>query len=722
MPGRNPQKILSNYMNGTLNKYANLVSMLIFLAVLFVSCDAQNPMLDSKIAPEAFSEHNQLKLITTQEGMYLVSLSDLGWGEDAIESVSLTHKGQPVSFLVDEHGIEQNIIFFGQPPDSIYTPENVYILQRNLEFAHQMSSQVVSEPDLPEIDQFISTLHFEQNNIYTPKIDNGSPWHWNKIIAPQSQTIEVDLPYATGGPGSLRVAFYGITTSPTSPSHHVRVHVNGNYVSEAAWDGQAWFIIDARIPENVLVDGINTIEIEATGDIDARIDIVNLDWIEIEYRKSSLEIKPQEIFQVSEIPVLIAGFSEPLDIFDIFNPINVSRFEVPKNQQGSIIFQGEPDHRYIAVHSDGYLNLENILPVNLFPNLRAEPGADYLAIGQKELLEPLEELLDYRAEHGLSTLAIPIESVYDQFNGGLAEPAAIQQFLKFAVSNWTEPPKYVLLVGDASYDFLGYQTPINDRFVPTFMVKTVFGGETGSDVIMTQVNGDPWPDLAIGRVPARTIEQVESFVSKTISFERNSPLSEWNRSILAIADGQEPRFKSDAISFINHFPEDYQSQFIAPEPGFEGANQEIRSEIENGKLLTAYFGHGSINMWGKDSLFNTDDIADMTNVDRQSLILNFTCLTGLFTHPTEESMAESLLLNPNGGAVAVLAPTSPTLPTDQTFLSDALIEAMFQEHTARLGDILLYAWRKVPTNSESAVDVMQTFLLFGDPALLLPVR
>jgi hypothetical protein len=228
--------------------------------------------------------------------------------------------------------------------------------------------------------------------------------------------------------------------------------------------------------------------------------------------------------------------------------------------------------------------------------------------------------------------------------------------------------------------------------------------------------------LAIGRVPARTVEQVESFVSKTLSFERISPLSEWNRSILAIADGHEPRFKSDALNFTDQFPKNYQTQIIVGEPRIENANEEITAEIENGKLLTAYFGHGSINMWGKDSLFNTDDIADMTNIDSQSLILNFTCLTGLFTHPTEVSMAESLLLNPNGGAVAVLAPTSPTLPTDQSILSDALIEAMFQEQIARLGDILLYAWRKVPTDSGSAVDVMQTFLLFGDPALLLPER
>jgi hypothetical protein len=125
-------------------------------------------------------------------------------------------------------------------------------------------------------------------------------------------------------------------------------------------------------------------------------------------------------------------------------------------------------------------------------------------------------------------------------------------------------------------------------------------------------------------------------------------------------------------------------------------------------------------MWGKDSLFTTQDSADLENNEQLSIVWNFTCLTGLFTHPTEESLAESLLFNPNGGAVAVLAPTSPTLPGDQTFLSDALVEALIQNPLYRLGDITLYAWQQAPMQSPGTIDVMQTFLLFGDPALQMP--
>jgi len=84
-----------------------------------------------------------------------------------------------------------------------------------------------------------------------------------------------------------------------------------------------------------------------------------------------------------------------------------------------------------------------------------------------------------------------------------------------------------------------------------------------------------------------------------------------------------------------------------------------------------------------------------------------------------DSLAETLLWQAGGGAVAVLAPTSLTLATDQTFLSRPLAEALLQDRAPTLGEAVLQAQRQVPTEGAGTRDVMQTFLLFGDPALRL---
>jgi len=440
----------------------------------------------------------------------------------------------------------------------------------------------------------------------------------------------------------------------------------------------------------------------------------------VEYPRPTDSFGAQEIFRVPGGAVQLQGWEGTRFLYEVGEDAQITRLTFPSEAGDAPILQGNPEKRYIAVVADGFLSPQSIQPLTLSPDLRAVEGADYLAIGDPGLLEPLAPLLEARQAQGLSTLAVPLVAVYDQFNGGLAEPEAVRAFLRYAAAEWDTPPRYVLLAGDASYDFYGYQTPPQANFLPTFLVRTAYGGETGSDVMMAQLDDDLNPDLAIGRVPARTPEQVAVFVEKTLAYEQTAPAAPWNHAVLAIADGSEASFAQDAQRFLDLFPENYPADLLAPPAGAEGVNEEIAARLEAGRYLAAYFGHGSVNLWGKDALLTSEEAAALQNGDALPLVLNFTCLTGLFTQPEEVSLAESLLFNPDGGAVAVLAPTSPTLPSDQSFLSDAFAAALLDDSLPRLGDVTLYAWRQVPTDRAGATDVMLTFLLFGDPALVLP--
>ena len=137
-------------------------------------------------------------------------------------------------------------------------------------------------------------------------------------------------------------------------------------------------------------------------------------------------------------------------------------------------------------------------------------------------------------------MAVPVQAIYDQFGDGRVDPEAIRSFLQYAAQHWAVKPQYVLLVGDASYDTLNYTTSPQANRLPTFLVQTVYGGETASDVVFAQLDDDEKPDVAIGRVPARDADQVRAFVAKTIAYEKSAPAGEWRSRVLAVADGQEP--------------------------------------------------------------------------------------------------------------------------------------------------------------------------------------
>ena len=122
-------------------------------------------------------------------------------------------------------------------------------------------------------------------------------------------------------------------------------------------------------------------------------------------------------------------------------------------------------------------------------------------------------------------------------------------------------------------------------------------------------------------------------------------------------------------------------------------------------------------MWGKDNLLDIKTVDTFNNANNPTIVLAFTCLSGFFTHPQVQSLSEKMLFAPRGGAAAVIAPSSLTLPADQSFLSSALVDYYVHASEPRLGDLLLYAWSQVPTNNDTSIDVVKTFMLFGDPAL-----
>jgi hypothetical protein len=532
----------------------------------------------------------------------------------------------------------------------------------------------------------------------------------------------MELKDLAAGSGRIRVSLWARTEAPANPDHHLVLSVNGQPVADQTWDGKGRYQLDASIPAGVLKEGSNSIGLQLSSIEGIAADIVLLDWVEVGYPRKSIPVMGSLDFISPGGETSLAGFSGDTGIFDISDREQPALISVQDGTGGTL--HGIKGHHYLIVGPKGFLKPDRITPAEYVPDLRAAGlGADYVAIGPHDFFEPLQPLLDFHQQHGLKVLSVPVNAVYDQFGSGFPEPEAIRDFMKYAAKAWQPAPHYLLLVGDATYDPRGYQSSAELNRLPAFMVSTIYGGETASDVDFSQLDGDSKPDIAVGRIPAAKPEQVSLLVQKSLAFESSARQQSASPEVLAVADGQDPNFQVDAQNFLDLFPSGFQTELIAPPPGASGTDQQIIDRLQQGDLLIAYFGHGSLNMWGKDRLFTTQDVAKLTKMQQLPVFFNLTCLTGLFTHPQIESLAEALLWQPEGGAAAVLAPTSLTLPNDQSFLYKPLVQAMLDDPSGTLGDFLLYARRQVPVDAPGRRDVMETFLLFGDPALqLLPVE
>lgn len=113
-------------------------------------------------------------------------------------------------------------------------------------------------------------------------------------------------------------------------------------------------------------------------------------------------------------------------------------------------------------------------------------------------------------------------------------------------------------------------------------------------------------------------------------------------------------------------------------------------------------------------LLDDSTATDLTNGGRLHVYFLMDCLNGFFEVVYTESLAESLLLAPYGGAVAVWASSGLTDAPPQAFLDQSLFRAISRNPGGSLGAAMLAAKLLV-----TDPDVRRTWIQFGDPALRL---
>jgi hypothetical protein len=108
----------------------------------------------------------------------------------------------------------------------------------------------------------------------------------------------------------------------------------------------------------------------------------------------------------------------------------------------------------------------------------------------------------------------------------------------------------------------------------------------------------------------------------------------------------------------------------------------------------------------------------LSNSTNAPLALIMSCLADRFEIPGFDSLGEALIRKTDGGAAAVWAPVCPSYNRQNTFLDQALLQAVFAEQKERLGDAVLSALESYRTAGRLAY-VGDGYALLGDPATVV---
>ncbi len=318
------------------------------------------------------------------------------------------------------------------------------------------------------------------------------------------------------------------------------------------------------------------------------------------------------------------------------------------------------------------------------------------AIGKEAaFLEAAIPLLELRKSEGLRVQAVSIEEVYSEFGFGETTPEAVKNFLSYAYHNWRPPsPRYVVLVGDATYDFKDrLQTGVTNH-VPPRMVKTSYLW-TASDPSYAAVNGeDILPDLAIGRLPAATVEQVHAMVHKIVAYETGQAGLD-RAAVVLVADNPDRagNFEADADRLA--------ASVLASKNPYKIYLSQLGTAATRDAILQSF-----------------DDGASLAPQTQQPLVLTMNCLNGYFHFPYFNSLAEELVKASDKGAIAAFSPSGLSLNGPAGLFHQALLEELFNGAHPRLGDAVLAA-QEAYAETGAFPELLSIYHLLGDPGLRL---
>jgi len=439
----------------------------------------------------------------------------------------------------------------------------------------------------------------------------------------------------------------------------------------------------------------------------------------------------------------IGGETSNIRVWDVSDLTNVDEMNL-SSSGGKVSFKSQTDtlRQFIAFNSQEFYTPQFVEKVEN-QNLHAVTNVDYLIISHPLFLEEANRLAEFHSENqNFKVYVTTPQKIYNEFSSGSQDITAIRDFCKmlYDKSDAGKELKYLLLFGDASYDYKDKLSD-NSNFVPCWehtkslnIISSIASDDYYGylDDGEGSLDGNNRVDIGIGRFVVQTPEEATSAVNKSISYCTNSKdnMGPWRNQITFLADDEDSNHHMhDAETLSSYLDENYQEYLIdkiyvdaypqistpsgqkAPE-----VNNAINSKIEKGTLIFNYSGHGGELGLGHERFLEIQDINSWNNIDKLPIFITATCEFSRYDDPKRVSAGELVFLNPNGGAIALFTTARATFASSNLALNRAIYDnnifTKIDGEFPRFGDVI----RRSKTLGN---DNDKKFVLLGDPAVRL---
>ena len=596
-------------------------------------------------------------------------------------------------------------------------------------------SLAVSNPVIPQ--NFESRIHVEQDNTLryysSGYVADYFNWFW-------MESASIRLFTSLPGVVAQDTCWIKVKHTESYPSIYV------NSVSEEIVDSLSSASLTVAQSYDFHGGVVDTLDILFPS-------VVYFDWYEIEYPRKFECYDRQLSFENPDISGVVQFdisnlYSPQVFLLDMTNYFEVKKIENSQISGEFLKFQdtslADSKTRYLLVDESRLKQPARFYADEKSSLKDTSLQADFIIITPQDFYDQMQRLRDFRSSFNqMSVHLFKVQDIYDEFSGGLIDPVAIRNFLKYAYKNWSRPaPAFTLLVGDGNYDYKNNLGTGSVNLIPPFTPvwegdrsvsdeNYIYFGKYGYlDSDSTFGSSGRKLDMVISRWPVRTGNEVEILLDKVIGYEQTPEFGTWRDLITLVAD-DEYTSESNSEAFHTqdteelskyHIPANFNlSKIYLMEYPFDFKHEKPQAEeaiinaFNSGAVIINYMGHGNPDVWAHEKVFRrSQDIPRLNNQRKLPLVYTSSCSIGLFFSPSGEGMAEELLRAEDKGSIATISATWLVYPDPNAALNFKVYDLLLKTDSVSIGEALFTAKLLRQPNSND-----RQYILFGDPVMKL---
>jgi hypothetical protein len=354
----------------------------------------------------------------------------------------------------------------------------------------------------------------------------------------------------------------------------------------------------------------------------------------------------------------------------------------------------------------------------------------------------------HKQQQGLIYLVADTEQIYNEFSSGTPDPAAIRDLVKMfydrAGADSTKRPKYLLLLGDASYDYKN-RVEMNTNLVPAFQssfsldplttyTSDDFFGFLDDNEDINAVTTVNYLDIGIGRVPATNAADAKAYADKLTAYVKS--FGPWRTQGSFVADDEDQNLHLQDAELISNtarntdpemniakiYLDAYPQESGAGGSRYPQVNEAINRRIFTGNLIWNYSGHGGNRRLAQEAILEEEMVNTWSNENKLPLFITATCDFAPYDNPQVRSIGENILLRPRTGGIAMMTTTRLVFAfANRVMNNNYIATALARDANGNFLSLGEAVKRAKNFTYQTTSDVLNNrkFTLLGDPALTL---